>query len=74
MQYAAGTSDPLLDAISNQIHDVDVLYRDDSAVIFKSEYSAKEVAALPFAKNAFIVLTAPLEEVSTEESNNLAAP
>ncbi|MET9087209.1 hypothetical protein ABZX77_35955 [Streptomyces sp. NPDC004237] len=57
MQYAAGTSDLLLDAISNQIRDVDVLYRDDSAVIFESRSSAKEVASLPFAKNAFIVLT-----------------
>ncbi|MFE6775291.1 hypothetical protein [Streptomyces sp. NPDC057702] len=57
MQYAAGTSELLIDAISNQIRDIDVLYRDDSAVIFDSEAAAEEIAALPFAKNSFIVLT-----------------
>jgi tRNA G10 N-methylase Trm11 len=57
MQYPAGTSDLILDAISNQIRGVDVLYRDDSATIFDSRSSAREVASLPFAKNAFMVLT-----------------
>jgi tRNA G10 N-methylase Trm11 len=57
MQFTAGSSDLILDAVSHQIRGVDVLYRDDSAVVFDSGSSPKEVASLPFVKNAFIVLT-----------------
>lgn len=58
MQYAAGTGELVLDAISSQISDIDVSYRDDSAVIFDSAAPTKKVGSLPFAKNIFVVLAA----------------
>ncbi|WP_055494462.1 TRM11 family methyltransferase [Streptomyces sp. TP-A0356] len=57
IQYPAGTSDLIADALSNFVDDFSVHYRDDSAMVFDSTSSPEQVARIPFAKNAFVVLT-----------------
>ncbi|MFC8532439.1 TRM11 family SAM-dependent methyltransferase [Streptomyces sp. NPDC057249] len=58
IQYPAGTSELVVDALSNFVDDFSVHYQDDSAAIFDSTSSAEQVAKIPFAKNAFIVIAA----------------
>ncbi|MFE9098026.1 TRM11 family SAM-dependent methyltransferase [Streptomyces sp. NPDC007264] len=56
IQYPAGTTDLVADALSHFVDDFSVHYSDDSAMIFDSTSSAEQVAQIPFAKNAFVVL------------------
>lgn len=57
IQYPAGTGELILDALADQIGNVDVHYQDDSALVFDSTASESQVGAISFVKNAFVVLT-----------------
>lgn len=56
IQYPAGTSELVTGAVSTYVKNFSVRYRDDSAMIFDSTSSAEQVAQIPFAKNAFLVV------------------
>lgn len=56
IQFPAGTGDLIVDAISPYADNVQVHYRDDSAMIFDSTSPEAKVASVPFAKNCFVVL------------------
>jgi Putative RNA methylase family UPF0020 len=64
IQYPAGTSELIIDALSSFVDDFSVHYQDDSAMVFDSTSSADKVAKVPFAKNAFVVIaTTPRKSV-----------
>ncbi len=56
VQHVAGTGDLARLAIKGFLGDMDIRYVDDSAMIFDSHANPARVAALPFVKNAFVVL------------------
>jgi hypothetical protein len=56
IQYAAGTGDLILDSLPQFVDDIEILYQDDSAMIFDSPSKPASVAAIPFAKNAFVLI------------------
>ncbi|MFF7338730.1 TRM11 family SAM-dependent methyltransferase [Streptomyces sp. NPDC008163] len=55
IQYPAGTSELVADAMSHFVEDFRMEYQDDSAMLFSSTSSMERVASIPFAKNAFAV-------------------
>ncbi|WP_405937486.1 hypothetical protein OG338_12960 [Streptomyces sp. NBC_00726] len=57
IQYPAGTSELVADAMSHFVDDFRAEYQDDSAMIFTSSSPMERVADIPFAKNAFAVIT-----------------
>lgn len=64
IQHPAGTSELIIDALSNFVDDFSVHYQDDSAMVFDSTSSAEQVAQVPFAKNAFaIIATTPRKSI-----------
>ena len=56
IQYIAGTGDLIVQAIVPFAVNLEVEYRDDSAMIFKSSSHASMVGSVPFAKNVFAVI------------------
>ena len=58
IQYTPGTGGIVLDALLGYVENVEVRYRDDSAMVFDSNSRADRVASIPFAKNAFVVIAA----------------
>ncbi|TRV81753.1 hypothetical protein FKN01_00080 [Streptomyces sp. 130] len=57
IQYPAGTSELVADAMSHFVDDFRAEYQDDSAMLFSSSSPMERVADIPFAKNAFAVIT-----------------
>jgi hypothetical protein len=56
IQYVAGAGDLILDALPSYVENIEVRYRDDSAMVFDSNSRVDRVASIPFAKNAFVVI------------------
>ncbi|MGH8351131.1 MAG: hypothetical protein ACRES5_31885, partial [Pseudomonas sp.] len=56
VQFAAGAGGLLLEALDHQLGGLRVSYSDDSAMILESSSDPDSVAAIPFIKNAFIVV------------------
>ncbi len=56
IQFTAGTGDLLRAALVHQFGGLEVRYRDDSAMIIESSVDPEDVAAIPFIKNAFVVI------------------
>lgn len=56
IQYPAGTSELIVDAMSQFVDGFRVRYQDESAMVFDSTSNAEKVAEIPFAKNTFVVL------------------
>lgn len=60
VQYGAGLGGLVFPALSGDLGDVDVQFRDDSSVAFVTGATSDRVAELPYLKNAFqILVTAP---------------
>ncbi|MGW2475318.1 TRM11 family SAM-dependent methyltransferase [Streptomyces sp. NPDC001665] len=57
IQYPAGTSELVADAMSHFVDDFRAEYQDDSAMLFSSSSPMERVANIPFAKNSFAVIT-----------------
>ncbi|MFG2566065.1 TRM11 family SAM-dependent methyltransferase [Streptomyces sp. NPDC048567] len=57
IQYPAGTSELVADAMSHFVDDFRAEYQDDSAMLFSSSSPMERVADIPFAKNAFAVIS-----------------
>jgi hypothetical protein len=56
VQFIAGTGGLLLEALDHYLGHLHVRYRDDSAMVFEASASPDRVAAVPFFKNAFVVI------------------
>ena len=56
IQHVAGTGDLIIDALPGYADNVEVRYRDDSAMIFDTSSGVSRVASMPFAKNTFLVI------------------
>ncbi|MFF5334730.1 TRM11 family SAM-dependent methyltransferase [Streptomyces sp. NPDC013181] len=56
IQYPAGTSALVTDAMTHFVEEFRAEYQDDSALLFHSTSSLERVASIPFAKNAFAVI------------------
>ncbi|MGH3844026.1 MAG: hypothetical protein ACRDS0_21655 [Pseudonocardiaceae bacterium] len=56
VQFAAGAGGLLLETLDHQLGGLRVRYSDDSAMILESSSDPDIVAAIPFIKNAFIVV------------------
>lgn len=56
VQFTAGTRTLMLEALDAQLSRLQVRYADDSAVVVESLSPPGEVAAVPFVKNAFVVI------------------
>ncbi|MGC4947215.1 TRM11 family SAM-dependent methyltransferase [Streptomyces sp. DT224] len=57
IQYPAGAGELVADAMSHFVDGFRAEYQDDSAMLFSSSSPMERVADIPFAKNAFAVIT-----------------
>ncbi|MCX4448381.1 TRM11 family methyltransferase [Streptomyces sp. NBC_01789] len=57
IQYPAGTSAIVAEAMTHFVEDFHPEYQDDSAMLFRSTSPMERVASIPFAKNAFAVIS-----------------
>lgn len=57
VQFVAGAGSVLLQALEHQVKGLRVRYSDNSSMIFESLSGPDTVAAIPFIKNAFVVVT-----------------
>ena len=65
VQFTAGTGGLVQDALAARLDRLRVGYADDSAMILESATAPSGVAAVPFLKNAFVVvLTVPRQELA----------
>ena len=58
VQFTAGTGSLLLDALDRQLDSLRVRYSDDSAMVLESSTAPAAVSAIPYIKNAFVVIAA----------------
>ena len=58
VQFTAGTGGLVRDALAARLDRLRVAYADDSAMILDSTTAPAAVAAVPFLKNAFVVVAA----------------
>lgn len=56
VQFTAGTGTLMLEALDTQLEQLRVRYADDSAMVLESSSPPSKVAAVPFIKNAFVVI------------------
>lgn len=56
VQFVAGTGSLMLEALDTQLDELRVRYTDDSAMILETSAPPNKVAAIPYIKNAFVVL------------------
>ncbi len=56
VQFTAGTGTLMLEALDTQLEQLRVRYADDSAMVLESTSAPNKVAAVPFIKNAFVVI------------------
>jgi len=56
VQFVAGTGSLMLEALDAQLDGLRVRYADDSAMILETPAPPKKVAAVPYIKNAFVVI------------------
>jgi Putative RNA methylase family UPF0020 len=66
VQFVAGTGSLMMDALKDQLDALQQLYADDSAMVLDSMSSPDKAAAVPFFKNAFVVI-AETDRGSIEE-------
>lgn len=56
MQFTAGTHDLIAESIEAYVDRPDIVYGDDSSMIFESDTPHSSVKQIPFAKNSFTVI------------------
>lgn len=56
VQFTAGTGTLMLEALDAQLEQLRVRYADESAMVLESSSEPNRVAAVPFIKNAFVLL------------------
>jgi len=57
IQFTAGTGTLMLEALDSQLEQLRVRYADDSAMVLETRSPPLKVAAVPFIKNAFVLIT-----------------
>lgn len=58
VQFTAGTGTLLLEALDVELESLRVRYSDDSSMVLESTSAPTAVAAIPYIKNAFVVIAA----------------
>lgn len=56
VQFTAGTGTLTLEALDSQLDQLTVRYADDSAMVLETTAAPTKVAAVPFIKNAFVII------------------
>src|SRR5260370_40963798 len=65
MQHSAGLGELVSDALSSDLDRCEVVFRDDSGMVFDSSSRGDQVASLQYVKNAFqVLITVPRGSVA----------
>jgi tRNA G10 N-methylase Trm11 len=56
VQHAPGTGDLIAESLRGELQSFQVDYRDESAISFHSKANIRDIASIPYVKNAFAVL------------------